>query len=127
MAEQRRANAKLEALWTFAAFVWDLVLGSAGGSSSLEASLAMVAEEVENRINTTVANGVRWGTQSALVAILSHFPKLEPELEFLKSGRDADLSDDQANALWPLVSVASNSLSSLIPSSLAHDPLDDVK
>jgi hypothetical protein len=32
MAEQRRANAKLEALWTFTVFVWDLVLGSAGGS-----------------------------------------------------------------------------------------------
>jgi hypothetical protein len=99
MAEQRRVNAKLEALWTFTVFVWDLVLGSAGGSSSLEASLAMVAEEVENRINTTVANGVRWGTQSTLVAVLSHFPKLEPELEFLKTGQDADLSDDQANAL----------------------------
>jgi hypothetical protein len=37
------------------------VLGSAGGSSSLVASLATVVEVVENWINTTVANGVRWG------------------------------------------------------------------
>jgi predicted ABC-class ATPase len=36
-------------------FVWDLVLGSAGGSTSLAASLA---EEVENQINTVATNGV---------------------------------------------------------------------
>jgi hypothetical protein len=30
-----------------------------------------------------------------LVAALSHFPKLEPELELLGSERDADLRDDQ--------------------------------
>jgi hypothetical protein len=54
-------------------FVWDLVLGSTGVSSSLATSLAMVAEEVENWINTVAANGVRWETQSMLVAILSHF------------------------------------------------------
>jgi hypothetical protein len=59
-----------------------------------------------------------------LVAALSHFPELEPELELLGFRRDADLSDGQADALWPLVSVASDSLALLIPSSLAHDPLD---
>jgi hypothetical protein len=54
------------------------MLGDTGEPSSLAASLAMVAEEVENWINTMAANGVRWGTRSALVAILSHFLKLEP-------------------------------------------------
>jgi hypothetical protein len=54
----------------------------------------MVAEEAENRINTAAANGVRWGTRSALVAILSHLPELEPELELLGSRWDADLSND---------------------------------
>jgi hypothetical protein len=39
----------------------DLVLGGAGRSSSLVASLAMVAEEVEKWINAVTANGVRWG------------------------------------------------------------------
>jgi hypothetical protein len=61
------------------------------------------------------------------VAILSHFPKLELELELLRSKRDADLSHDQEDALWPLVFMALDSLVSLIPSSLARDPPDDVE
>jgi hypothetical protein len=40
---------------------------------------------------------------------LSHFLELKSKLELHGFGRNADLSDDQANALWPLVSVASNS------------------
>jgi hypothetical protein len=86
-----------------------------------------MVEEVEKRINTTAANRVRWVVRSALVTILSHFPKLETELELLGSGRGVDLSDDQADALWPLVSVASDSLVSLVPSSLARDSPDDVE
>jgi hypothetical protein len=66
------------ALRASAALVQDSMLGDTGEPSSLVASLAMVAEEVENWINTMAANGVRWGTRSALVAILSHFLKLEP-------------------------------------------------
>jgi hypothetical protein len=122
LAERRQADAELEALRTSAAFVRDLILGDASGSSSLAMSLVMVAEEVEKRVNVATTNGVWWGTQSTLVAALSHFPKLEPELELLGSEQDADLSDGQTDALWPLVSVASNSLASLVPSSLAHDP-----
>jgi hypothetical protein len=76
-----------------------LVLGDAIRSSSLVASLAMAAEEVEKWVNAVATNGVRWGTQSTLVAALSHFPELEPELELLGSGRDADLSDSQADTL----------------------------
>jgi hypothetical protein len=57
-----------------------------------------------------------------LVAALSHFSELKSELE---SGHKADLTEDQADALWPLVDVASDSLTSLIPSSVAHDPPDD--
>jgi hypothetical protein len=79
-------------------------LGSTDRSSSLPACLAMVVEQVENQINTAAANGVRWWTRSALVAILSHFPELEPELDLLGSGRDAKLSDDQVGAPWVLVS-----------------------
>jgi hypothetical protein len=45
-----------------------------------------VAEEFENQINTVATNGVRWGTRYALVVVLSHFPKLEPELVLLGSG-----------------------------------------
>jgi hypothetical protein len=68
------------------------------------------------------ANGVWWATQSALVVVLSHFSEVELELVLLGSGRDADLSDDRVDTLWPLVSVASDSLASLVPSSLAHVP-----
>jgi hypothetical protein len=62
-----------------------------------------------------------------LVAILSHFPELKSELELLGSRWNADLSDDQADALRPLVSVPSDSLASLVPSSFAHDPPNDVE
>jgi hypothetical protein len=61
-----------------------------------------------------------------LVAALSHFPELTSELELIGSGQNADLTDDQADALWPLVSAASTSLASLVPSSIAHDPPSDV-
>jgi hypothetical protein len=62
LAERRQVDAELEALRTSATLVWDVILGEAGGPSSLVMSLSMVAEEVENWINTTAANGVWWGT-----------------------------------------------------------------
>jgi hypothetical protein len=95
MARWRRANAELEALWASAALVRDSVLGDTGELSSLVASLTRVAEEVQNWIILAAANGVRWGTRSALIAVCSHFLELEPALELLKSGRDADLSGDR--------------------------------
>jgi uncharacterized protein with NRDE domain len=127
LAEWRQVDAELEAIWTSTTLVWDLVLGEAGLPSSLVTSLSMAAEDVENQINTVTTNGVWWGTRSALVIILSHFSQLKTELELLRSGWNVDLSDDQADALWPLVSVASDSLASLIPSSFAHDPPDNVE
>jgi hypothetical protein len=75
------------------------VLGDVDGSSSLAASLSMVAELLEGRIDTAAANGVRWVTRSALVAALSHFLELKTELELLGSGRSADFTEDRANAL----------------------------
>jgi hypothetical protein len=74
MARWCRANAKLEDLSASAVLVQDLVMGNTGGSTSLVASLAEAAREVENWINTAAANGVRWGTRSALVDVLSYFP-----------------------------------------------------
>jgi hypothetical protein len=59
MTEWCHADAELEALHASTALVWDLVLGGASGSSSLAATLAMVAEEVEKWINVMAANGVR--------------------------------------------------------------------
>jgi hypothetical protein len=127
LAERHQADTELEALSTSAALVRDLVLGEAYGPSSLATSLSMAEEVVENRINTVTANGVRRGTRSTLVVALSYFPKLKSKLELLGSRWNADLSDDQADALWPLVSMASDSLVSLVPSSFACDPLDDTE
>jgi hypothetical protein len=99
MARLHWANAELEALRASAALVRDLVLGDTGESYSLAASLARVAKEVENYTNTVATNAVRLGTRSALVAVLSHFPELEPEFELLEYRRHVDLSNDQADAL----------------------------
>jgi hypothetical protein len=35
-----------------------------------------------------------------LIATLSHFPELKTKLELLRSEREADLSEDGADALW---------------------------
>jgi hypothetical protein len=51
--------------------------------SSLVASLSSVAKLLEGRIDAATANGVCWGTQSALVVALSYFLELETELELL--------------------------------------------
>jgi hypothetical protein len=77
LAECHQADAELEALWTSTAIVRDLILGDASRSSSLAASLALMAEEVVKWVNAMTANGVWWGTRSALVTALSHFPELE--------------------------------------------------
>jgi hypothetical protein len=44
-------------------------------------------------------NGVPWGTQSALVAALSHFLELKSELKLIGFGRNGDLTDDEVDAL----------------------------
>jgi hypothetical protein len=77
------------------------VLDRADGPSSLAASLSTVAGLLEGRIDTAIANGVHWGTRSALVATLLHFLELEIELELLGSGRDAGLMEVQVDALTP--------------------------
>jgi hypothetical protein len=40
------------------------------------------------------------GGQSALTATLSHFPKLEIELELHGSRRNTDLTEGQLDTLW---------------------------
>jgi hypothetical protein len=81
--------------------VRDLVLYDSDRPSTLAASLSILVELLEGQIETATAtaNGVCWGTQSALVATLPHFPELKTELELLWSERNADLIEDQADAL----------------------------
>jgi hypothetical protein len=82
-----------------ATLVRDLVLANVDGPSSLVASLSMMAELLKGRIDIMAANGVRWGTRSALVAAMSHFSELKSELELLGSRQNEDLTHDQADAL----------------------------
>jgi hypothetical protein len=66
----------MQALRTLAAHVQDLVLDSTDVPSSLAASLSMVVELFEGRID---------------VEALLHFPELKSELVLLKSGRNCDI------------------------------------
>jgi hypothetical protein len=59
-----------------------------------------------------------------LVATVSHFLELKSELEFLRSRCNADLTEDEVDALQTWVCVASDSLLSYVPSLVAHGPPD---
>jgi hypothetical protein len=77
------------------------VLDDADGPSSLVASMLAVAEQLESWIDATTANGVRWGSRSALVATVSHFPELDIELEVLRSRRSTRLTEDEVELSGP--------------------------
>jgi hypothetical protein len=55
---------------------------------------------------------------------VSHFSELKFELELLRSGRNADLTEDEADALWTWVCVALESLASCVPFSVASSHPD---
>jgi hypothetical protein len=97
-----------------------LVLDGINKTSSLVASLSKVAELLEGRVDIMGTNGVCWGAQSTLVAVLLHFPELKTELGLLGSGRNMNLIEDEANALWTWMSAASDLLASNVSSSVAH-------
>jgi hypothetical protein len=92
---------------------------------SLAASLSLAADLIKGHIDDTAANGVRWGDRLALIAALSHFPELETKLELLGSGRNANLTEGQLDALWIQMHRASESLALSIPPSVARDSPDD--
>jgi hypothetical protein len=99
MVVRWEADAELEALRTLAVRVWDLVPDNTVRPSSLAASLSMVLELLDGRINTVATNGVRSWTRSVLVAALSHFLELNSMLVLLESGRNVNLTEDQVDAL----------------------------
>jgi hypothetical protein len=53
-----------------------------------------------------------------------HFSELKIELEVLRSGHGADLTEDEVDAPWIWVRVALDSLVSRVPSSVARNPPD---
>jgi hypothetical protein len=69
------AEAQLEALWSWATWVQDLVLGVVDWLSLLVTSMSTVAELLENQIDAAATNTVRWGSCSTLLATVSHFPR----------------------------------------------------
>jgi hypothetical protein len=99
LAAQWEVDVELEALRTSAVLVRDLVLDNIDGPSFLAASLSTVVELLKGQIDTAPTNGVCWGTRSALVAILLHFLELKFRLELFSSRRNANLTEDWANAL----------------------------
>jgi hypothetical protein len=78
--------------------VRDLVLGGADVPSFLAASVSMVAERLEDRIDDAAANRVHWGSHFALVATMLHFLELKTDLEVLGSRRNADLTEGKPDA-----------------------------
>jgi hypothetical protein len=98
-AARWEVNAELEALRHSAARIQDLVLKRVNGTSSLVASLSSTTEPLEECIDVMDVNGVHWGTRSTMAAALSHFPELGTDLELLGSGHNADLTEDQVDAL----------------------------
>jgi hypothetical protein len=83
--------------------------------------MSAVAELLESWIDVVTANGVHWGYCSALVAVVSHFLELNADLEVIGSRCSAGLIEDEVDALWSWVHVASESLSLHVPSSVARN------
>jgi hypothetical protein len=121
---RREVEANLEALQSSMTRVRGLVLGDTNGSSTQATSMFTVVELLEGRIDTVAANGVHWESCSTLVAAVSHFPKLDVNLEVLKYGHSVGLTEDDVDALWSQVRTAVNPLASHVPSSVAHNPPD---
>jgi hypothetical protein len=69
------------------------------GTSSLAAALSLAVELLKGHFDAAAANGVHWGTWSALATALLHFPELGAELELLGFERNTDLMEDQMDAL----------------------------
>jgi hypothetical protein len=60
LAWRQEVEVELEALWSSAARVWDMVLGDANGSSMVAMSMFSLPERHEGRSDAAATNGVRW-------------------------------------------------------------------
>jgi hypothetical protein len=103
------------------------VLDRVGGPSSLSSSLSTAAELLEARIDAVDTNDIHWGTQSVLVATLSHLPEWGPELKLLRSGCNTILTEDQVDAFWTQARPASDSLASYVIPLVGHNSPDGAR
>jgi hypothetical protein len=111
-----------QALWSSAVRVWDLVLEGFGEEPSLVVALSSVAYLIEGHIDAAAANEVLRWARLALATVLSHFPKLELELELLRSSNNVDLTRDLMEVFWTQSGRALESLSSRVHPSVARSP-----
>jgi hypothetical protein len=102
------------------------VLGSTGGPSSLATSISAAAELLEDQVDAAATNKLHWGSHFVLVAAMSHFPKLDANLEVLESGCSAGLVEGKVDALWSRVCAALDSLVSHVPPLVARNPPDSI-
>jgi hypothetical protein len=91
---------------------------------SLATSLSSAVDLIEGRIDAAITNGVHCGARFALTAALSHFAKLEPEVELLGSGYIADLMHGQMDAFCARTHRASETLSLRVPLLVTRSSLD---
>jgi hypothetical protein len=96
---QWEADAELEALWSSATLVPNLVLERLDMTSSSAALLSSMTELIKDRVDAAATNGVRWGARSVLAVSLSHFLELGTELELLGSRHNTNLTEDKVDAL----------------------------
>jgi hypothetical protein len=89
--------------------------------SFLATSLSTAVELLEYHVDAAAANEVCWGTQSSLVATLSHFSELGAELGLLGSRNNMDLPEDQVDTRWIQVRPTSDLLVSYVLPSIALD------
>jgi hypothetical protein len=61
-----------------------------------------------------------------LAAIVFHFPELEAELELLGSEHNADLAEDQVDALWTWMRQPSKLLAAFVPPAVARGSPNDM-
>jgi hypothetical protein len=108
-------DAEFETLRSSAARVQELVLDGPRGTSSLATSLSSAVELIEDCVDAAATNRVCWGGGSALSTFLSCFSELETELELLGFGRNANLMEDQVDALWTMAHQDLESLASFNP------------
>jgi hypothetical protein len=91
---------ELKALQSLATQIRDLVLERSDETPSLVVALSSTTKQIEGCVDAANTNMVHWGVRQALIAVFSHFPKLELELELLGSVYNADLTKDEMEALW---------------------------
>jgi hypothetical protein len=83
-------------------------------------SLSSAAELIDDHIDAVATNGVHCGTRSALVAAMSYFLELGTEMELHGPEHNADLTEDQVDALWTQARQDSDLLALFVPLLIAR-------